>query len=82
VIKPELFLDLVATRPVDFRKGAHGLAAVAPEVLGEDPYSGAVLAEKRDPELRRLLATASRGAPPVRAAMQSCIDRRGQRGTA
>jgi transposase len=34
---------LVATRPVDFRKGAHGLAAVASEVLGEDPFCGAVI---------------------------------------
>jgi transposase len=34
---------LLATRPVDFRKGAHGLAALAAEVLGEDPFSGAVL---------------------------------------
>lgn len=34
---------LVATRPVDFRKGAHGLAAMASEVLGEDPFSGAVI---------------------------------------
>lgn len=34
---------LVATRPVDFRKGAHGLAALAAEVLSEDPFSGAVL---------------------------------------
>jgi transposase len=34
---------LVATRPVDFRKGAHSLAAVAVEVLGEDPFSGAVI---------------------------------------
>jgi transposase len=34
---------LVATRPVDFRKGAHSLAAVASEVLGEDPFSGAVI---------------------------------------
>ena len=33
---------LLATRPVDFRKGPHGLAAVASEVLGEDPFSGAV----------------------------------------
>jgi transposase len=33
---------LVATRPVDFRKGAHGLAALASEVLGEDPFSSAV----------------------------------------
>ena len=34
---------LIATRPVDFRKGAHGLAALASEVLGEDPFSGAVI---------------------------------------
>jgi transposase len=25
------------------RKGAHGLAALAQEVLGEDPFSGAVI---------------------------------------
>jgi transposase len=34
---------LLATRPVDFRKGAHGLAALAQEVLAEDPFSGAVI---------------------------------------
>ena len=34
---------LVATRPVDFRKGAHSLAALAAEVLSEDPFSGVVL---------------------------------------
>ncbi len=34
---------LLATRPVDFRKGPHGLAALAAEVLAEDPYSGAVI---------------------------------------
>jgi transposase len=34
---------LVATRPVDFRKGAHGLSALAAEVLAEDPFSGAVI---------------------------------------
>ena len=34
---------LLATRPVDFRKGAHSLAAWAAEVLGADPFSGAVL---------------------------------------
>ena len=33
---------LLATRPVDFRKGAHGLAALASQVLSEDPFSGAV----------------------------------------
>ena len=34
---------LLATRPVDFRKGAHSLAALLAEVLGEDPFSGVVL---------------------------------------
>jgi transposase len=34
---------LLATRPVDFRKGAHGLAALASTVLGEDPFSGVVV---------------------------------------
>jgi transposase len=34
---------LVAARPVDFRKGPHGLAALAAEVIGEDPFSGAVI---------------------------------------
>jgi len=34
---------LVATRPVDFRKGADGLAALAKEVLKQDPFSGVVL---------------------------------------
>ena len=34
---------LLATRPVDFRKGAHGLAALAAEVLGQEPFSGAVI---------------------------------------
>ncbi len=34
---------LLATKPVDFRKGAHSLAALAAEMLGEDPFSGVVL---------------------------------------
>jgi transposase len=34
---------LLATRPVGFRKGAHGLAALAQEILAEDPFSGAVI---------------------------------------
>lgn len=28
---------------MDFRKGAHGLAALAAEVLGENPFSGVVV---------------------------------------
>ena len=34
---------LLATRPIDFRKGGHSLAALAQEVLAEDPFSGAVI---------------------------------------
>jgi transposase len=34
---------LLAAQPVDFRKGVHGLAALAAEVLSADPFSGVVL---------------------------------------
>jgi hypothetical protein len=34
---------LVATRPVDFRKGMDGLAGLAREKLGQDPFAGTVL---------------------------------------
>jgi transposase len=33
---------MVATRPVDFRKGAEGLAALVREKMTADPFSGAV----------------------------------------
>ena len=33
---------LIATRPVDFRKGAEGLAALVRDVMGADPFDGAV----------------------------------------
>jgi len=33
---------LVATRPVDFRKGMDGLAALVQEYLKDEPFSGAV----------------------------------------
>jgi len=33
---------LVATRPVDFRKQADGLAAIVQAALGADPFCGAV----------------------------------------
>ena len=33
---------LIATKPVDFRKGMDGLAAVVKEHLGADPFSGAI----------------------------------------
>ena len=33
---------LVATRPVDFRKGIDGLCALVQEALRSDPYSGVI----------------------------------------
>ena len=33
---------MVATKPVDFRKGADGLAALVREQLGDDPFSGTI----------------------------------------
>jgi transposase len=33
---------LVATKPIDFRKGADGLAALIREVLGHDPFCGTI----------------------------------------
>ena len=33
---------MVATKPVDFRKGADGLAALVRETMAADPFSGAV----------------------------------------
>jgi transposase len=33
---------MVATRPVDFRKGAEGLAALVRETMTAEPFSGAV----------------------------------------
>jgi transposase len=48
---------LLATRPVDFRKGAHGLAALAQEVLAADVFSGAVIVyrSKRSDRVKILL---------------------------
>lgn len=33
---------MIATKPVDFRKGAEGLAALVREVMGADPFSGTI----------------------------------------
>ena len=33
---------MMATKPVDFRKGAEGLAAVVREAMGADPFSGVI----------------------------------------
>ncbi len=48
---------LVETRPLDFRKGMHGLAARVREGLGCDPFSGViyVFRSKRPDRLKLLL---------------------------
>jgi transposase len=43
MIAPDAHLKVyVATRPIDFREGHDGLAAAVQEMIGEDPFSGAV----------------------------------------
>src|SRR3954463_8307220 len=42
ILPPAPFRVLVATRPVDFRKGIDGLAAPVRERLGKEPFSGVV----------------------------------------
>lgn len=42
LIPPGAIRVLVATRPVDFRKGMNGLAALVKEQLGADPFSGVI----------------------------------------
>lgn len=39
---PDAVKVMVATKPVDFRKGAEGLAALVRETMGADPFSGTV----------------------------------------
>ena len=48
---------LLATQPIDFRKGAYSLAALAQEVLAEDPFSGTVIVyrAKRSDRLKILV---------------------------
>ena len=47
---------MLATRPIDFRKGMDGLALVVSESLGADPFSGTVYAfrSKRADRLKLL----------------------------
>jgi len=43
IVPPAGVRVLVASRPVDFRKGMDGLAALARESLAQDPFCGTVL---------------------------------------
>ncbi len=42
IVPPAGVRVLVATRPVDFRRGADGLAAMVQTVLRQDPFSGTI----------------------------------------
>ena len=42
IIPPGPLRVLIATRPVDFRKGMDGLAALVQEELKTDPFSGVI----------------------------------------
>jgi len=42
IVLPADVRVLVATRPVDFRRGADGLAATVETVLRQDPFSGTI----------------------------------------
>jgi transposase len=43
IVPPAGVRVVVAARPVDFRKGADGLAALAQSVLRQDPFSGLII---------------------------------------
>ena len=69
---------LVATKPVDFRKGGEGLAALVREALNEDPFSRTIFVfrSKRADRLkivawdgsgRAVLETAGAGSVPLAA---------------
>jgi transposase len=47
---------LMATKPIDFRKGVNGLVALAAEALKSDPYSGTIFVfrSKRNDRLKMI----------------------------
>ena len=54
---------VIATKPVDFRKGHDGLAALAERELGLDPHSGIIVVfrAKRGDRIKVLLWDATSG---------------------
>ena len=42
IVPPAGVRVLVATRPVDFRRGGNGLAATVQSLLRQDPFSGTI----------------------------------------
>jgi hypothetical protein len=54
---------LVASRPIDFRRGVHGLVAMVMQALGADPYCGNVFVfrSKRKDRLKMIVWDGARG---------------------
>jgi transposase len=57
IVPPPGVRVLIASKPVDFRKGMDGLAALAKETLAQDPFSGTILVfrSKRADRVKLLL---------------------------
>jgi transposase len=62
---------MVATRPVDFRRGADGLAALVREQLRHDPFSGTIFVfrSKRADRLKFLVWDGSGRSRPLKHAV-------------
>ena len=58
---------LVATKPVDFRRGADGLVALVRETLGQDPFSGTVFVfrSKRADRVKIVVEQSAFRWPPI-----------------
>ena len=57
IVPAQVVKIVIATKPVDFRKGHDGLAAVAERELGLDPHSGVIVVfrAKRGDRIKVLL---------------------------
>ncbi len=55
---------LLATQPVDFRRGVHGLAALVAQALSADPYCGDVFIFRSKRSDRLKLIVTGAGTPP------------------
>lgn len=78
IIPSQAVKIVVATKPVDFRKGHDGLAAVVQNELGLDPHSGIIVVfrAKRGDRIKVLLWDGS-GLVPLGDASIACRSRDG-----
>ncbi len=70
LIPPGPIRVLVATKPVDFRKGMDGLAALVKEQLKADPFSGVIFCfRSKRADRAKLIFWDGPGPVPVRQAV-------------